>query len=295
VLGVLEVERSTYYSHMNKQQQTAQEVVYRVGRPAPGLSYTQDGKPVSDEQICEWIMELLAGEGAAYGYRKLTVLLKRRHQLKINKKKVYRLCKKMDVLRPQRKLKIKHPKRLANNRVITGSNQLWETDIKYGWIMGEQRFFFLMSIIDVFDRAIIAYHIGLTCESNHLVQVTQEALMKRQLFDKESKPVIRSDNGPQFISNLFEDACDEFVMIHERIPPKTPNKNAHIESYHSIIELECYQRHEFESYLQAYKIVSQFIQDYNRIRIHGSIYDLSPYEYMDAVKHGIVKPKQIKV
>lgn len=119
--------------------------------------------------------------------------------------------------------------------------------------------------------------------------------MKRQLFDKTEKPVIRSDNGPQFISNRFEDACSEFVMVHERIPPKTPNKNAHIESYHAIIEAECYQRHEFESYPQAYEIVSQFIQDYNRIRIHGSIYDLSPYEYMQAIKQGTVEPKEIKV
>jgi putative transposase len=294
VLRVLEVERSTYYAHVNRGHQV-QETIHRVGRPAPGLSYTQDGKPVSDEQICEWIMEFLAGEGAAYGYRKLTVLLRRRHELKINKKKVYRLCKLMDVLRPQRKIKIKHPKRLANNRVITDSNQLWEVDIKYGWIQGEQRFFFLMCIIDVFDRAIVAYHIGLTCEAKHLVQITQEALMKRQLFDQADKPVIRSDNGPQFISHRFEEACTEFGIVHERIPPKTPNKNAHIESYHAIIELECYQRHEFESYPQAYEIVSEFIQDYNRIRIHGSIYDLSPYEYMEAVKQGTVKPKQVKV
>ncbi|WP_425280878.1 IS3 family transposase [Paenibacillus brasilensis] len=61
------------------------------------------------------------------------------------------------------------------------------------------------------------------------------------------------------------------------------------------METECFQRHEFESYPQAYEIVSQFIQDNNRMRIHGSIYDLSPYEYMKAVKHGTVKPKQIKV
>jgi len=294
VLRVLEVERATYYAHVNRVQRE-QRTINRVGRPAPGLSYTQDGKPVCDEQICEWIMEFLAGEGANYGYRKLTVLLKRRHRLKINKKKVYRLCKQMDVLRPQRKLKVKHPKRLANNRVITGSNQLWETDIKYGWISGEQRFFFLMSIIDVFDRAIVTYHFGLTCEAKHLVQITQEALMKRQLFDKADKPVIRSDNGPQFISNLFEEARTEYDLIHERIPPRTPNKNAHIESFHSILEAECYQRHEFESYPQAYEIVSQFIQDYNRVRIHGSIYDLSPYEYIEAIKQGIVEPKQIKV
>ena len=60
-------------------------------------------------------MELLADEyTSVYGYRKLTKMLRRQHQLVINKKKVYRLCKKMNVLRPQRKLKIKHPKRLAN-------------------------------------------------------------------------------------------------------------------------------------------------------------------------------------
>lgn len=241
-------------------------------------------------------MELLADEyTAVYGYRKLTKMLRRQHQLVINKKKVYRLCKKMNVLRQQRKLKIQHPKRLANNRVITGSNQLWETDIKYGWIEGEQRFFFLMSIIDVFDRAIVAYHHGLTCEAKHLVQITQEALMKRQLFDKANRPVIRSDNGPQFISHRFAEACEQFEMIHERIPPKTPNKNAHIESFHAILESECYQRHEFENYQQAYDVVSKFIHNYNHNRIHGSIYDMSPYEYMDAIKLGILKPKEIKV
>jgi len=292
VLRVIAIERSTYYAHVNKPEL---KIIHRVGRPAPGYSYTQEAERVSDEEICEWIMEFIAGEGNAYGYRKLTVLLRRRHRLVINKKKVYRLCKKMNMLRPQRKIKVKHPRRLANNRVITGSNQLWETDIKYGWIAGEYRFFFIMCIIDVFDRAIITYHIGLTCEARHLVQITQEALMKRQLFDKEDKPVIRSDNGPQFISHLFGNACESYGIIHERIPPRTPNKNAHIESFHSILESECYQRNEFETYQQTYKIVTSFIQHYNRVRIHGSIYDLSPYEYMGAIENGEVKPKEIKV
>jgi putative transposase len=292
VLRVVEIERSTYYAHVNKPER---KTIHRVGRPAPGLSYTKDGIPISDLQICEWIMELIAGEGECYGYRKLTSRLRKLRRLVINKKKVYRLCKAMNVLRPQRKIKVKHPRRLANNRVIIGSNQLWETDIKYGWISGEQRFFFIMCIIDVFDRAIIAYHIGLTCEAKHLVQITQEALMKRQLFDKADKPVIRSDNGPQFTSHLFEEACDFYGVIHERIPPKTPNKNAHIESFHSILEFECYQRNEFETYQQTYHIVTTFIQHYNKVRIHGSIYDLSPHEYIVAIENQEVKPKEIKV
>jgi putative transposase len=55
-------------------------------------------------------MESIAGDGYAYGYRKLTVILRREHQLVINKKKVYRLCKELDILRPQRQKREKYPR-----------------------------------------------------------------------------------------------------------------------------------------------------------------------------------------
>jgi putative transposase len=42
-------------------------------------------KRISDEQIKEWLMELVAGDGFPYGYRKLTVCLNEDYMLKINK------------------------------------------------------------------------------------------------------------------------------------------------------------------------------------------------------------------
>ncbi|WP_407653215.1 IS3 family transposase [Alicyclobacillus acidoterrestris] len=80
---------------------------------------------------------MISGDEASYGYRKLTVYLRRYHDLIVNNKKVYRLCAELDILKPQRRKKIQHPRRLANNREITGSNQLWEMDIKYGYIADE--------------------------------------------------------------------------------------------------------------------------------------------------------------
>ncbi|TQR95538.1 IS3 family transposase [Paenibacillus ottowii] len=56
-----------------------------------------------------------------------------------------------------------------------------------------------------------------------------------------------------------------------------------------------YQRHEFESYPHAYEVVTGFIHNYNHDRLHGSIYDMSPYEYMTAIKQGTVEAKLIKV
>ncbi|MEV2564346.1 DDE-type integrase/transposase/recombinase, partial [Paenibacillus larvae] len=124
------------------------------------------------------------------------------------------------ILRPQRQKPVVYPRKLARNRTVTDSNQLFETDIKYGFIAGEERFFFILSCIDVYDRSIVAFHIGLSCEAKDVASTLQSALMKRQLFEALEKPVIRSDNGPQFVSHAFQQACTSFGVEHERIPQK---------------------------------------------------------------------------
>lgn len=241
-------------------------------------------------QIKEWIMSLIEGDCFAYGYYKLTIELRRTYKLIANKKKVYRLCKEMGVLRPHRQIKSKYPRKIARNRTITAPNQLWETDIKYGYIAGEDRFFYVLSIIDVYDREIIDYHMGLSCEGEDAAATLVRALIKRKLFEVDTKPVIRSDNGPQFISRKFGDKCEEISVEHERIPCKTPNKNAHIESFHRIFEDECLGRWEFDSYKEAYEAVLEFMERYNHRRIHRSIFDMSPVEFHKATLSGNAEP-----
>lgn len=292
VLRIFKIAKSNYYYH--KSRLDAEKRIIE-GRKIPGYSLQQDGNKVADEQIEEWIMALITGEEQAYGYRKLTVMLRRKHQLIINKKKVYRLCKQLDILRQQRKIKTKYPRKLARNRVITASNQLFETDIKYGYIAGENRFFFIQSILDVYDRSIVAYHIGLHCEASDVVRTLQTALFKRQCFESDHKPVVRTDNGPQFISHAFEEACKTFQVEHERIPPRTPNMNAHIESFHRLLQDECLGRYDFESYAEAYDIITSYLTFYNERRIHSSIGDRSPAEFYRLNKTETIKIKEIRV
>jgi len=292
IVGVLE---ATYYHRKKSEVQTSKNHSPRSGRPNTIYSWTKDRQRISNEQIKEWLMELAAGEESAYGYRKLAICLRRQHNLIINDKKVYRLCKELDILAPQRRIKVKHPRRLAANRQITASDQLWEVDLKYCYVAKEDRFFYLMSFIDVYDRMIVDYHLGLSCEGKHAAQILQRALWKRQLFETDSRPVIRSDNGPQFISHVFEEACVKFTVEHERIPPKTPNKNAHIESFHALLESDCLSRYEFSSYQEAYQIVIEYIQFYNERRIHGSLYDFSPCEFRQRLCTGELKPFIVKV
>jgi putative transposase len=279
--AALGVNRSLYYHH-NKPTETNDNSLKR-GRPIPGFSFTQDGKKISDEQIEEWLMEAVEGEEGIYGYKKLTQYIKETYSLKINKKKVHRLCTKLDILLPVRHAPSSYPRKLARNHEITGPNQLWQVDIKYGSIEESGRFFFLASAIDVFDRSIVGYYRGSKCQAKDITDMLREAIKNRKVVipeetDKHSI-IIRSDNGPQFISKEFGDFCVEKQVFHERIPPKSPNLNAFIESFHSVIERECYQQHTFECFEEAYYWIDQYMDFYNNRRYHGSLEYLSPARY----------------
>jgi len=266
-----------------------------TGRPISGYSKDKQGNVVLDARIKGFLRRLIQGEHSASGYRKLTALLRRNYNLVINKKKVYRLCKEMKILSPQREVTNPVPKKIAQNRIVTGANQLWQMDIKYGYVTGKRRHFYVANIIDVFDRNLVGYYRGRACSAQDIIKTAQKALIKRDVLNQEHPLVIRTDNGPQFISKAFGEFTAHMNIEHERIPNQTPNMNAYVESFHSILEGECFQRHCFESYEEAFKVVDRFMDYYNNRRLHGSLKDVPPVEYLDMVHAGLVQARKIAV
>lgn len=292
VLSFVGVSRSTYYYNIKN---AGKHKEYKGGRPVSGYSLNTDGNPICDDQIKRYILSLIEGEGECYGYSKLTVVLRRKFNLVINRKKVYRLCKELSILRPQRKLQPRFPRKIAVNREVTKINALWEVDIKYGYIEGEKRFFYVLSYIDIYDRSIVGYYIGLNCCSADAARTLRRAIIKRDILLNNTHLVIRSDNGPQFVSYTFEKEILDMGLEHERIPCQTPNKNAHIESYHRIVQDELFSRCEFRSYAEAYAAVEKFVGFYNNTRIHGAIGYISPKEYYTQALSGSEKKQTIRL
>jgi transposase InsO family protein len=278
VLKYAGISKSTYYYHISIENKVKIKPE-NVGRPIVGYSISSEGLKVCDEEIKEYIMEEIQDEAFYHGYHKITHNLRRNYNLIINHKKVYRLCKELQVVKKQRVIKPPVKSKISVNRIIKKSKALWEADIKYGYIIGENKFFFVLSIIDVFDRSIIDYHMGYRCTGSDAASLLRRCLIKRNLFGSKSKPVIRTDNGPQFISHVFEDNCGEISIYHERIPSRTPNKNAHIESFHRIFQDECIGVYEFDNYQEAYIEVSRFMKRYNTNRIHSSLKYKTPNEF----------------
>lgn len=125
VLRIIGLAESTYYERLKRLKQSPEvSDAVRRGRHCPGYSLTLQGRMVSDEQIKEWLLELVEGEEHIYGYKLLAQYLRNEHGLILGKANSYRLCKELDIL--QRKRKSKHPRRLA---YIESFHSLMERDL----------------------------------------------------------------------------------------------------------------------------------------------------------------------
>ncbi|WP_153016271.1 hypothetical protein [Clostridium tepidiprofundi] len=74
-------------------------------------------------------------------------------------------------------------------------------------------------MIDIYDRSIVDYHIGLKCEAADAIGVIRHGMLRRDLYDSKEKPIIRTGNGPQFKSILFG---QDTKRLHSSLNYNTP-------------------------------------------------------------------------
>ena len=259
----------------------------RKGRPLPGYSLNLQGKPVSDPIILETLRHYRKQEEFQNwgGCKVLSRYLLRDYGLRVNTKKVYRICRESGLLLPRPKKKRRKYERICVNRRINGPNQLWEFDIKQGVIHGENRAFYFLAFIDVFSREIVGYHLGLSCRAIHLKMALKEAL-KRCGIGRDNRLVIRSDNGIQMTSHQFRRHVEELGIHHEFTPFSCPEKNAYVEAFFSLYEIEFLQTRYFQTFREVVEKSLEYIDFYHNRRLHGSLFHLPPLEFKERHQKG---------
>lgn len=253
----------------------------KKGRPIRGYSINPNGTMTPDS----WIVNILQNYryndlnfANGIGCKALHEYLKLDYQILVNHKKIYRICKENNLLL-SRKKKIKKIKNLAANIEVTGPNKLWQFDIKYGFIHGENKGFYLLAFIDVFTKKVVSYHLGLNCKKEDLI-LTLKAALNNVADTIADKLIIRSDNGPQMTSKAFKSYVEEIEIEHEFTPIRCPNKNAYIESFFSIFEIEFLQVRYFENLKDAHNQIGEWIEWYNHRRLHSKLKYNSPEMFL---------------
>lgn len=91
--------------------------------------------------------------------------------------------------------------------------------------------------------------------------------------------VIRTDNGPEFISRALDEWAYQNGVKLDFIQPGKPMENAFIESFNGRFRDECLNENWFLSLQEAREIIEHWRIDYNQNRPHGSLEGLTPDEF----------------
>ena len=162
---------------------------------------------------------------------------------------------------------------------VNAPNAVWEMDIKYVHIQGENRTTYFFAMIDCFTREVVGKYLGYHCTSEDVKKTMDFAFLDRGI-ERISLVRIRSDNGTQFVSRTVELFLSSSSIAHE---------SAHIESFNSILEKEVIRRFEFPSFENAENTISRFIEFYNNERLHSAIDYKAPREVYEEWKESIIE------
>lgn len=101
---------------------------------------------------------------------------------------------------------------------------------------------------------------------------------------------ITVDNGPEFVARAL-DAWAYARQVHLAfIRPGKPIENAYVESVHDKFCAECLDQHWFTELRDARDIITAWQDDDNTVRPHGSLQQLTPYEYARTFIHSPQPP-----
>jgi putative transposase len=165
----------------------------------------------------------------------------------------------------------------------------WHVDVSYLNIAGT--FYFLCSILDGCSRFIVHWEIREKMEETDVETIIQRA---REKFPGEN-PRIISDNGPQFIAKDFKEFIRVAGMTHVKTSPYYPQSNGKIERWHKTLKGECIRVLTPLSLDDARRLVTDYVEHYNNVRLHSAIGYITPKDRLEGRHLDIFKERDRKL
>lgn len=165
----------------------------------------------------------------------------------------------------------------------------WHVDISYLNIAGT--FYFLCSVLDGCSRYLVHHEIREKMEENDVETILQRA---REKFPGE-KPRIISDNGPQFIAKDFKEFIRIAGMTHLKTSPYYPQSNGKIERWHKTLKGDCVRVLVPLSLDDARRLVGDFVDHYNGVRLHSAIGYVTPKDKLEGRGPQILEERDRKL
>jgi putative transposase len=214
----------------------------------------------------------LAGSRVRYGYRRLTVLLKR-EGWEVNAKRIYRLYAEEGLMVRTKKRK----ERAQRQRVAQGSalrpNQKWSMDF-VAQRLPDGRWIRVVTVVDQYTRECVTLLADNTLSGEKVATALDKALLQRGVPES-----ITVDNGTEFTSKALDHWAYRNGVHLDFIRPGRPVENGYIESFNGKLRDECLNVEVFFNLADARRKLYLWRRDYNHHRPHSALDDRTPAEF----------------
>lgn len=262
LISWVDLPKSSFYYKPSDGKRGAKPSVFTI---------KQDGRSVENIVVIEEIKEILSQEFCCYGYHNVTAELRDKDYV-INDKKVYRLMDEHNLLLGK-VIRSSGKRQFVRHRKIEATRPMEYLclDIKYVWVAGEYKNYYLLTVLDVFTRVAVEQIFQKSVRKIDVINVFRRINNKFGI----KGVTIRNDNGSQFIANDVKQFLRAAEANQEFTHVATPEENSYIEAFHSIVQREVIDRNEFLSFYDAKSTVAAHMDWYNNRRRH-SINKMTP-------------------
>lgn len=234
----------------------------------PPLDWT-----VRDAEVIAALAKLV-GAKPSRGFDKCCQLLERTHP-QWNHKRIYRVYCDMK-LNLRRAATRRLPKReRVPLYVPEHPDMVWSADFMLDALICG-RPFRTFNIVDDFNREVVHIEIDTSITSARLVRIFERIAQERPL-----PQVLRTDNGPEFLGEVFTQWAKTHGMAIQYTQPGKPNQNAYIERFNRTYREEVLDQYLFTRLDDVREATWQFLIDYNEQRPHDALGGMTPAEYRD--------------
>lgn len=249
-----------------------------------------DGTMVENQVVIEKIKDILSQEFCCYGYENVSCELRKEAYL-INKKKVYRLMDEQNLLLGK-VIRTSGKRKFVQHRKIVASYPMEYLclDIKYIYVHGDKRNYYLLTILDVFSRKTVDQTFQKSIKQIDVINAFRRI---NQTYGIKGV-TIRNDNGSQFIANNVKQYLRAVEANQEFTHIATPEENSYIEAFHSIVQREVIDRFEFDSFYHAKYTIEAHRNWYDNRRLHRGI-EMTPKEKWEQNIHLTIQKRESRI
>lgn len=169
----------------------------------------------------------------------------------------------------------------------------WHTDISYVNFKGT--FVYLISVLDGFSRAILAWDIRTSMESFDTQIVLWRACDKWLGTDNTISPRLITDNGSQFLTSEFKEVLRFFTLSHVKTSVNHPQSNGKLERFHGTIKSEKIREMPKFTFEQVKTEIGDWVNYYNYERLHSALNYVTPMDVIDGRRDSILSERKQKL